>query len=185
MIKATGLTKIYDGKKIIDGFSREFQNGKCYAITGPSGCGKTTLLNMLLRLVKPDEGGVTYDAEPHFGVLFQEDRLIESLSSVRNVSIVAENPDEEKLRREISRLLPEDSLSKPVKELSGGMKRRAALVRAFSHGDIIILDEPFSELDEENIRIVSGYIKEKSTGKTVIIAEHEFEYLDFCENIVL
>ena len=187
MIRATELTKKYNDKIVIDSFSYEFREGCCYCITGSSGCGKTTLLHMLMGLIQPDFGEVVYDKDKgnvHFGVLFQEDRLVEGINAVRNVKLVSDFEDE-LIRKELCRLLPEESLSKPVKELSGGMKRRAALVRAFSHGDIIILDEPFAMLDEDNVKKVTEYIKEKSAGKTVIIATHEKNGLSFCEEIKL
>ena len=89
-------------------------------------------------------------------------------------------------RQELLRLLPEDSIDKPVSQLSGGMKRRVAIVRACSiPTDMLILDEPFTGLDSENRKKAIEYIREKQSRNPLLITSHDMEGLDFCRRISL
>ena len=82
------------------------------------------------------------------------------------------------IRQELAKLLPEDQLDKPVSELSGGMKRRTSLIRALlNDGRVIILDEPFAGLDEENRRKALKYIDEKQQGRIILLCSHEDDEL--------
>ena len=84
-----------------------------------------------------------------------------------------------KVRKEALRLLPESCLNKPVSELSGGMKRRCAILRAMLFGsEIIIMDEPFNGLDEENRRKAALYILERLNGRMFIFTTHRAEDIE-------
>lgn len=185
MIKLKNITKIYDGKAVLDDFRFEF-GARAYCITGPSGCGKTTLLHTVLGLVKPDAGEVIFSGNdggettvtgprPRFGAVFQDDRLCENISAVKNAALVcpARFPKEEIIRQlKLSGLA--DSLYKPAAVLSGGMKRRVAIVRALiTDADIIIMDEPLKGLDDELKTGIVNYINEKVKDKTFIFVTHD------------
>ena len=106
-----------------------------------------------------------------FSVQFQEDRLCEDYSAVKNLEMVL---GDAALAREIlAQLLPEEALDQPCRELSGGMKRRVSLVRAMEAGaQCVLLDEPFTGLDEENRKKAEAYIRRKAGGRILILATH-------------
>ena len=144
------LSKSYGGSPILEGISLTLEPGKPLCVTGPSGCGKTTLLRCVLGLEKPDSGTVEYSSgsRPRFGVLFQEDRLFDHLDAVENLRLATGEKDRDALRAALLQLLPADALDRPVSALSGGQRRRVALVRALRPGGAaVILDEPFTGLD--------------------------------------
>ncbi len=179
MIRISHLYKTYGQQVIHDDFSCRFEEGKKYLIAGESGIGKTTLLRMIAGLEAYDQGSIEITGEKSFAVVFQEDRLIEDLSAAENVRLVNPLCSDEMIRRELSEILPEDQLDKPVSELSGGMRRRTALVRAMlNDGRIVILDEPFAGLDEENRRRALAYIDKKQNGRTILLCSHEDDDLN-------
>ncbi|MBD5129488.1 MAG: ABC transporter ATP-binding protein [Ruminococcaceae bacterium] len=173
MLKAVNITKKFD-IPVIEGFTHEFADGKVTAVVGKSGCGKTTLLNILMGLLEPDGGEVI--REGRISAVFQEDRLCENLTASANIRLVT---GKKFTKEEIARELAEvglDCADKPVRELSGGMKRRVALVRALlAEYDILFLDEPFKGLDEETKRTVIAYFKRKTQGRTVVLVTHDKE----------
>ncbi len=171
-----GLSKAYGSLSVIRGLNAVYEPGKTYWLTSPSGSGKTTLLRLLCGLEVPDEGAV----EPSLGFsyVFQEDRLCEEYSALRNVELVIGR--EGRKGREPGRAetalrsqLPGESLYKPCSQLSGGMKRRVALVRAMeAESDCVLLDEPFTGMDAATREKAEAYIRSRQQGRIVIIATH-------------
>ena len=109
--------------------------------------------------------------------VFQEDRLCESFSPMDNVMMcVGRSLKASRVRWEMGKLLPEECLNRPVSTLSGGMKRRVAVLRALlTPSDILIMDEPFTGMDEELKRSVIAYIREKQDGRILILSTHQEE----------
>lgn len=179
-LKAENIVKAFDGRTVIENFSHEFADGSFTVIMGPSGCGKTTLMNILMGLIAPDSGTVTGN-DARLSAVFQENRLCENLSVLSNLRLVMRGkPDREMLENELSALGLTDCADKPVKSLSGGMKRRTALLRALlAEYDILFLDEPFKGLDEETKAAVMAYCREKTKGRTVIMITHDKSEADF------
>lgn len=160
----------YGEKQVLQGFSATYEPDKLYVLDSPSGSGKTTLLRIIAGLTKPDAGTVDTGGQK-VAMLFQEDRLCEEYSALKNVELVAISRSAAK--EHLLQLLDEADIYKPCKELSGGMKRRVALARAFAAGaDILLLDEPYNGLDEENRMRVAGYIEENGKNRVVIMASH-------------
>jgi NitT/TauT family transport system permease protein len=172
------LAKSYDGTEVLREISCSFRAGRITCINGVSGVGKTTLLRILMKLEKPDSG--TVSATENISVMFQENRLIEKMSAVENVMLVMHKKDAGKIaEQELSKLLPKECLYKPAADLSGGMKRRAALVRAFAaDSSVVVLDEPFTGLDADSIKRAADYIKQSQNGRTVLVVTHS---ADVCE----
>lgn len=166
------VSKTYGNQQVLKDFSFTMKNGGHYCLMAPSGSGKTTLLKIMSRIEQADSG--TIDGLPeHIGMVFQEDRLCEEYDVITNIMLTArvENPREEALR-----ILPEECLIKSVSELSGGMRRRCAVLRALlSDAEILIMDEPFTGLDDENRIKTAAYILEKLDGRTLIITTHREE----------
>ena len=165
----------FDGKPVLKDFSTVFKEGKINCIMGASGIGKTTLINILMELIRPDSGQVIGLDDKRISAVFQEDRLIEHWDAVKNILLVAD--------KQITRSIVIDALNssglnnidkKPVKSLSGGMRRRVSIIRALiNDNDIIIMDEPFKGLDESLKKQIIRYIKANTNNKTVIVITHE------------
>lgn len=180
------ISKSYDKRPVLCGYDAAFESGGAYLLTGPSGSGKTTLIRILLGLETADAGSVLYTPKPSFGAVFQEDRLCEEFSATDNVAMVFRHPDRELIRCELSRILPDYSLDKPVCELSGGMRRRVCIVRAcLRPSQFLIMDEPFNGLDAETRRHCIEYIKERQGSRTLLIASHLVDGLEYCHRIRL
>lgn len=161
--------KSFGEKNVLAGKSAVYEKGLVYYLTEPSGSGKTTLLRILAGLEKPDKG--TVKAEAFCSMVFQEDRLCREYSAVKNVELVT--GDRKAARSALEQLLGPDDLDKPCEELSGGMKRRVALVRAMeADSAYVFLDEPFTGLDAETRARTEEYIRRKQNGRTLVIATH-------------
>lgn len=146
MILFKNVTVSFDDNKVLNDFSAELPNKGLVLITGKSGGGKTTLLRLLLGLSKPDSGEVLTDGISRFSAVFQEDRLVPTLTALENVALVSSKEEAEKRLCEVGL---SDSAALLPEELSGGMKRRVALARALAFsGDVLILDEAFTGLEE-------------------------------------
>ena len=117
-------------------------------------------------------------------VLFQENRLLLELSAIENIRIALPKTAKEstaevkeKIRGELSRILPGVDPEKPVRKLSGGEQRRVALARAMvQDAPVILLDEPFTGLDVASAELVRLYISERGEGRTILLTEHEGEH---------
>ncbi len=175
-IVITDLTKSFGEQPVLDGFSAVFRAGETTCIMGPSGCGKTTLLNILMGLLEPDSGTVA-GVPKRMSAVFQEDRLCESFSAVTNVRLACgKDAQADMISAQLEALDLRDYFAKPVREFSGGMKRRVALVRAImAKGDILFLDEPFGGLDDETKKTAVNYVKDNIRARTVIMVTHDIE----------
>ena len=146
-----------------------------------SGWGKTTLLRILMGLETPSSG--TVSGIGRVGAVFQEDRLCPQLTAVQNVELVLENTKSEykqQIVRDLQQLgLDEAALDLPVRKLSGGQKRRAALLRAvWAESDTLLLDEPFTGMDPETMKKAASLLKERCQGKPVLLATHDREAIE-------
>lgn len=140
---------------------------------GKSGIGKTTFINILTGLEMADNGYVTPNID--YSVVFQENRLIEGLTPVANVlAVVDKSVTTKVIVSNLLKIIDKESIHKKVFELSGGMKRRVAIVRAMlAKSQVVILDEPFAGLDEATKSVVINYIKDMLGDRTLIIVTHD------------
>lgn len=188
-IEVDHVYKSYDGKPVLTDFSLDIESGKSYLISAPSGSGKTTLLRIILGLEKPDRGSIRLLGDYKYsglnaGVVFQEDRLCEECSAAVNTAMVSRRISTASAKQELRKLLSSDELDKPVRELSGGMRRRVCIVRAcIIPSDIIILDEPFAGLDRVNRQKAIQYILDAKGTTPLVITDHSAEGLDFCRKV--
>lgn len=168
-LRVAELGKCYHDRWIFRHVEQEFHGGELYLLDTPSGSGKTTFFKCLCGLERPEEGEVSgIDA---FSVQFQEDRLCEEYGAVKNLEMVM--GDAKEAREVLACLLPEEALERPCRELSGGMKRRVSLMRAMEAGaQCVLLDEPFTGLDEENREKAYEYIRTHAGGRIIMIATH-------------
>ena len=145
------------------------------AIMAPSGSGKTTLLRILLGLERPDSGTVEGLAGKRISAVFQEDRLLEHLSAEGNLQFVlGRDYDAQAARATLDRLGLPDTGAQPVREFSGGMKRRLTLARALlAPFDVLLLDEPFTGLDRGNRSRAQTCIRETAGNRPVLLVTHD------------
>ena len=186
MIEINNVCKFY-GRPVLKNFSCTFNEGASTAVLGPSGCGKTTVINMLLGLVKPDCGTVEVKNVKKMSAVFQEDRLIETLTLKQNACVAAN-------RRNIDEILKifeiYESRNKYPFQSSGGMRRRAAIARAvLRDADLYVFDEPFKGIEPALKNNIIESINVILNNKTRILVTHDIreavkfaEYVKIIEN---
>ena len=170
------ISKSYGSKIVLSGFSEVIPPRGTTVIMGESGCGKTTLINIILGLEKADSGEISGLPE-HISAVFQDDLLFEDFSAISNVKSVCPKLPKSKIADALLSLgLTKKDVNCPMRELSGGMKRRVAIVRAIlSGGDLIIMDEPFKGLDHDTRRTVIDFVLQETQGKSLIVISHSPE----------
>ena len=181
-IEISNLTKSYQEKVVLNHLNLTLTDEQPICLMSPSGSGKTTFLRLLLGLEQPDRGEIRFfDGQdspllrPRFSAVFQENRLCEAFSPVENVRIAAGAPyDAKAAREELLQLIPKDCLNQPVYTFSGGMKRRTAICRAMiAPSRIVLMDEPFTGLDEKTRNLVIRYVLGRLNGRMLVVATHQ------------
>ena len=169
-----GLSKAYGENRVLRGVRATLPGGSITCLMAPSGSGKTTLFRVLLGLEDADAGCVSGVGRERISMMFQEDRLCTMLTPVENVALVlGKDVLRSELRDMLGEILPSACLDQPVGELSGGMRRRVALVRAMAvPSDLVVLDEPFTGLDFATRRRAIAFIRRHQEGRTVLVATH-------------
>lgn len=164
-------SKIFGNKVVLKNLSLNMERGRHYAISGPSGCGKTTLLRIITGLDKDYIGDIT---EPFLSpiIVFQEDRLVEELSVKSNLKAVKN--DEARIYYLLDKAGLKGEANSKISTLSGGMKRRVAIVRALlADSDSLFLDEPFNGLDDKTRDEIASLILSEIGDKTLVIISHD------------
>ena len=174
-IKVDHVSKAYGEQQILRDLCCVFPEGKTTCIRGRSGCGKTTLIRLLLGLDIPDKGKIEVISDRKISAVFQEDRLCENLSAASNIRLVCtETISDRELEEAYKAVALTEVWQKPVRELSGGMRRRVSILRALlADSDCVIMDEPLRGLDEKTRTKTIDYILKKTEGKTLIFVTHE------------
>jgi NitT/TauT family transport system ATP-binding protein len=176
-----GLSKAYGFLPVIDKLSLDFHTGSVTAILGPSGCGKTSILNILAGLDHDYSGSLKGFGKSGAAYVFQEDRLMPWMSAVANVEFVLRTfMDKPKRTKAALHALEAvglaDSANRFPDQLSGGMRRRVALARAFAFpSEVLLLDEPFSSLDlKTRISVMDLFLDlRQRDGRTAIVVTHD------------
>ena len=162
------LTKHFGSKCVLNKKEIDIQRGKRYLFWGKSGIGKTTAMRILAGLESNEESDLLNLGK--ISMVFQEDRLLESFSAKENLLVVCSNINR------VNKYLKAFGIpaEQRVREFSGGMKRRVAILRALiSTHDSLFMDEPFTGLDDETYAMVINFINEKEKGKTIVVISHE------------
>jgi NitT/TauT family transport system ATP-binding protein len=182
-LEINNLVKKFDHVTLYSDFSISFHKGTITSILGPSGCGKTTLLNMIGGIIKPDIGHLSGFNDHRISYIFQDPRLLPWKSVEENIGFVISKDLPAGQRKEIItqlvRLMELEGFEGyyPSK-LSGGMRQRVSIARAFAYpSDIILMDEPFKGLDIKLklnlIRIFSRMWQ--ADKRTVIFVTHDVD----------
>lgn len=186
-IKARELTHSYEGLPILDGFNADFPAGEPSIIMGKTGSGKTTLFRLILGLEKAESGEIRFTRQgkadsslspaPRFSCCFQEPRLVQWLSAKENLALSVKD---QALCLGMLRAVGIQRPDQPVAEFSGGMRQKVALLRALlSESDIVLLDEPFKELDQASKGQMLELVRDWTQGKTLILSTHSPADLEY------
>ncbi len=187
------ISKSFDIQTVLSDFSYTFTNENSTCILGSSGIGKTTLLNIIAGIHSPDSGSIQFlskegiSDKANISMVFQEDRLFEDFDAYTNIQAVYGNTyDIESIRKHFDAVQLTDYEQKPVRNLSGGMKRRIAIVRAvLSDAPILLLDEPFKGLDESIKQCVIQYIRKECREKIIILVTHDRNDIALMNGVIL
>lgn len=173
-IKLENICKSFEQKIIFENLNIDIQKGEITILMGASGIGKTTILRMLMGLEFPNCGKITGLDKAKLSAVFQEDRLCENLSVKSNLKLVLNGKTDIDIKEHLKEVGLESELETKIKNLSGGMKRRVAIVRAVIYGgDVFIMDEPFKGLDFDTKQKCMDYIMNHLAKKTLIISTHD------------
>lgn len=175
-MKITDVHKTFEEHIVLDKLTLSLKGDGIYALMGSSGRGKTTLLHILMGLQKPDNGDISDFQNKKISAVFQENRLCEFLTAEENIKIVLPSSHSLDVPAMLAEILPAESLSQPVRTFSGGMKRRVAIARAMLvPSDLLIMDEPFSGLDEGTKEQVMTFILKYRNGRMLLFSTHDEE----------
>ncbi len=192
LLEARGVTKQYKSKQVVNGISISVSPGEIVGLLGPNGAGKTTSFNMIVGLVKPDEGDIIFEgnsiakipmharARLGIGYLTQEPSVFRKLTVEQNILAILETCTNDKVEQKarLKSLLEELDLTAIAKSkaytLSGGEKRRLEITRALvTSPRMLLLDEPFSGIDPiavYEVQKILLQLKERRMG--ILITDH-------------
>ncbi|HEX8781193.1 MAG TPA: ATP-binding cassette domain-containing protein [Nocardioides sp.] len=201
-LRLAGVSYAVDGRDLLDGVDLAFPAGRLTALSGPSGSGKTTLLSVAGGLVEPTSGAALLgdvpmwqgsgDPRPEVAFVLQVYGLVPILSARENVSValrargVAPQDSDDRAQQALARFGIADLGDRQVEELSGGQMQRVACARGFVVGaDVLLADEPTSELDEGNRALVLQELRvEAARGAVVVVATHDPAVVEACDEHV-
>ncbi|MBM6690170.1 ATP-binding cassette domain-containing protein [Fusobacterium mortiferum] len=184
-MKVINIKKNYGEREILAGVFFEGEEGRVTVILGESGCGKSTLLGILSNNIKDFSGEIVFDRDISSGIsyIFQEDTLIPWKTVYENIEYVLKDKiSASEMRTYIEKYLKMVNLLEYKDEypehLSGGMKRRVGIARAFAYpSDYLFMDEPFEFLDIKTKGEIIEYFKllQEENKKTVLFITHDIE----------
>jgi NitT/TauT family transport system ATP-binding protein len=199
-ISFKNIDKRFSGLEVIKDFSRDIDDGELVALVGPSGCGKSTLLHMVAGLETASGGSILADGQPIRGahpermLMFQENALYPWLTLAQNVALALEfqKKDKQQAHRQAVEWLAKVNLKGFEDyfphQVSGGMRQRAALARAFiTHPKALLLDEPFGALDALTRMTLQDALRQliREAGPTVLLVTHDVDEALFLADRIL
>ena len=177
MIELKDVSAAFQGHSVLEHCSLLVPDGGHTAVMGPSGSGKTTLLRLIAGQLAPDQGSVTV-SHGRISYMYQEPRLLPWLTAEENVNLVLSDKPEtmDTARQWLAAVGLADAMKKRPAELSGGMRQQVSLARALAYdGDLFLLDEPLSSLDEAMAAELLDLLKQYTQGKSMIFVTHSPE----------
>lgn len=179
MIRARGLERRYGDKRVLGGLDLDLPRGGFLLVTGPNGSGKTTLLRLCAGLAVPTAGELHVEAErAEIGFLGHEPLVYRELTALENLDLYGRLYHVPERRERIGMLLERFGLWEARNERAGafsrGMLQRLALCRALLHDPgVLVLDEPYSALDERGTELLDRQLEELREERTFLVATHD------------
>lgn len=191
-VELRGVEKRYGETRVLSVATACFEHGGTHVLMGSSGAGKTTLLRLVAGLERADAGEVVLPVGARLAMTFQEDRLCENLTATANIRLPharlrgAERAAFLDLERAACAAVGLEADARPVRELSGGQRRRVAILRCvLAEADVLLFDEPLKGMDEKTVDAVMGYVLPRLSGRTVLWVTHDERELRYFDDPVL
>ena len=181
MIHARGLGRRFGEKRVLDGVDLDLARNGFLLVTGPNGSGKTTLLRLIAGLLVPTAGELRVDVpRERVGFLGHEPLVYRELTALENLDLYGRLYRVPERRERIGMLLERfglwDARNRRADTFSRGMLQRLALCRALLHDpELLVLDEPFSALDEDGAGLLDRELAELRPGATFVVTSHDPE----------
>lgn len=201
MLKVENVTKYYGDFKAVDNLSFNVSKGEIFGLLGVNGAGKTTTFRMIMNLIEPTNGTITfngkkigYDITDSIGFLTEERSLLTKLTVKEQLLFYGalKSLDEKIILKRMKKLLEKFGISeyenRKINTLSKGNQQKVQFISAIiNEPKLLILDEPFSGLDPINIELFKNVILElKQKGTSIIFSSHRMDHVElFCEKLVI
>ena len=201
MLKVNNVTKYYGNFKAVDNLSFNVDKGEIFGLLGVNGAGKTTTFRMIMNLISPTSGNITfngkkidYDTTDKIGFLTEERSLLTKLTVKEQMLFYGalKSLDEKTILKKLDILLKrfgiEEYKERKISTLSKGNQQKVQFISAIiNEPKLLILDEPFSGLDPINIELFKSVILElKKKGTSIIFSSHRMDHVElFCEKLVI
>lgn len=201
MLKVSNITKYYGNFKAVDNLSFTVNKGEIFGLLGVNGAGKTTTFRMIMNLILPTSGKITfngkkidYDVTDKIGFLTEERSLLTKLTVKEQILFYGalKSLDEDVILKRLDNLLNrfgiEEYKDRKINTLSKGNQQKVQFISAIiNEPELLILDEPFSGLDPINIELFKSVILElKEKGTSIIFSSHRMDHVElFCEKLVI
>lgn len=201
MLEATGVSVRLGGRQVLDDVSFSVPPGQVVGLLGPNGAGKTTSMRVLLGVIPPDAGAVTYRGStidesvrsrwgymPQDRGLYVKMRVHDQIVFMGRLKGMSKSDAASRAVELLEHLRLADRAGDKIETLSGGMQQRVQLAASIVHDpEVLVLDEPFSGLDPNAVDELTEVIREQATGgRTVIFSSHQLDLVeDICESIIL
>lgn len=179
MISARGLEKRYGGRRVLGSVDLELARDGFLVVTGPNGSGKTTLLRLLTGLAAPSAGSLEIEVgRGCIGYLAHEPLVYRELSGLENLDLFGRLYHVSERRERVGMLLERfglwDARNERVSSYSRGMTQRLALCRALLHEpELLVLDEPYTGLDEQGAALLDRELRELTGTRTFVVSTHD------------
>lgn len=201
MLEVLNVDKYYGDFKAVDNLSFKVNKGEIFGLLGVNGAGKTTTFRMIMNLIKPSSGTITfngkkidYDVTDKIGFLTEERSLLTKLTVKEQILFYGalKSLDDETILKRLDKLLQRFEISeyknRKINTLSKGNQQKVQFISAIiNEPKLLILDEPFSGLDPINIELFKSVILElKEKGTSIIFSSHRMDHVEyFCEKLVI
>ena len=178
MIKANNLSKSFNGNRIFSGINFNLEKSRVLGVVGNNGSGKTTLLKIVAGIINSDTGSINFKEKIKLDFLGHENMLYQNFSISENINFFSEISGfkiSSELQDEIEKALGlQNILGKKISDLSYGQRKKASMLRSLiSDPDLLVLDEPFSNLDSDSTDSFISILKTlKEAGKSIIISSN-------------